>query len=234
METELRVNLDTALCRRFEMALQLNGESKENVVAALIKSYVVRVFAQEAAQYEDTTPSSTGQATDGLYGKALHRIPKWAKKTTQINHKIIRAYLQLAEKGVVTYNMLADYCGDRNNADVYVATFNSNFAQMKFDGEKSHGKVFEVNESGVITIWNHVASCLEEYKKYFLFHSTDVGYVNEFSQKNMGKTEMKGTGYLQHLYAMRCEKCGYEYHANGHDIFLKRCPNCQGGADTGK
>ena len=141
---------------------------------------------------------------------------------------------QLAEKGAVTYNTLADYCGDKNNADVYVATFNSNFAQMKFDGEKSHGKVFEVSESGVVTIWNHIASCLEEYKKYFLFHSTDVGYVNEFSQKNMGRTEMKGTGHLQHLYAMRCEKCGYEYHANGHDIFLKRCPNCQGGADTGK
>ena len=174
MESELRVNLDTELYRRFEMALQLNGESKENVVAALLKSYVVRVFAQEAAQYEDFSPASDGQATDGLYGKALHRIPKWAKKPTQINHKIIRAYLQLAEKGVVTYNMLADYCGDKKNADVYVATFNSNFAQMKFDGEKSHGKVFEVSENGVVTVWDYVASCLEEYKKDFLFHSTDV------------------------------------------------------------
>lgn len=234
METELKVNLDAALCKRFEMALQLNGESKENVVAALVKSYVVRVFAQEAAQYEDTSPANLGQATDGLYGKALHRIPKWAKKTTQINHKIIRAYLQLAQNGVVTHGMLAEYCSNRNNVDVYVPTFHSNFAQMKFDGEKSHGKVFEVSEKGEVTIWNHVASCIEEYKKYFLYHSTDVGYINEFSQKNMGKTEMQGTGHLQHLYAMRCEKCGYEYHANGHDIFLKRCPNCQGGADTGK
>ena len=234
MTTELKVDLDAALCQRFEMALQLNGESKENVVAALIKSYVVRIFAQEAAQYEAAVPAGGGPAADGLYGKALHRIPKWAMKASQINHKIIRAYLQLAEKGTVTYSMLADYCGDKNNADVYVATFNTNFAQMKFDGEKSHGKVFEVNENGVVTVWDYVANCLEEYKKYFLFHSTDAGYINEFFQKNMGRTNMKGTGYLQHLYAMRCEKCGYEYYANGHDIFLKRCPNCQGGADTGR
>ena len=32
----------------------------------------------------------------------------------------------------------------------------------------------------------------------------------------------------------KCQKCGHEYHANGSDIFQKKCPNCQGGIDTGK
>ena len=157
------------------MALQLDGDNKETVVSNLLKSYIARIFSQEAAQYECTAT----QEEDGTFGMAIRRIPKWAKKPTQINHKIIRAYFQLAEKGVVTYNMLADYCGEKNNSDVYVSTFASNFAQMKFDGEKSHGKVFEVDDYGVVTIWEPVEECLEKHKKYFLLRSTETNYIDK-------------------------------------------------------
>ena len=233
MNTELKVNIDLALYKRFEMALQLNGDDKEVIISDLLKSYVARIFAQEAAQYDSVSVNEEEQETDVTYGMAIRRIPKWAKKTTQINHKIIRAYFQLAEKGVVTYNALADYCGDTNNSDVYMSTFGSNFAQMKFDGERSHGKVFEVDENGVVTIWDHVADCLEKHKKYFLTHTTDTGYVNDWKQENIGKTDRMGTDHLQYLYKMKCGICGHEYLANGTDIFIKKCPNCQNGANTG-
>lgn len=71
-------------------------------------------------------------------------------------------------------------------------------------------------------------------EKFLELHATDAGYVNDLRQKNRGKTDRKGTGYGQTLYEMECLDCHHIYYANGHDIFLKRCPKCQGGADTGK
>ena len=230
---ELKVFIDDGLLKRFEMALQLNEESREEAIGTMLKTYVARTFSQEAATYESTQPSPAISNNDDNYGKALHRIPKWAKKTTQINHKIIRAYLQLAENGTVTFDMLARRCNNATeHPDVYVPTFNSNFAQMKFDGDKSHGKVFEVDDTGYVTIWFYVEDEIMRYKEKFLLYSTDYGFINKNRQKNIGKTNMKGTDYMQKLYKIQCQDCGYEYYANGSDIHLKKCPKCQGGAET--
>lgn len=59
--------------------------------------------------------------------------------------------------------------------------------------------------------------------------TTDVGYVNQNSQRNNGKTEYKGTDHNQWFYCMECLKCGHKYFANGSDIKIRKCPNCQGG-----
>lgn len=60
-------------------------------------------------------------------------------------------------------------------------------------------------------------------------NSTETGYVNKNSQRNNGKTNIPGTGNGQWFYDMECLKCGYKYHANGHDVWLRKCPKCQGG-----
>lgn len=59
--------------------------------------------------------------------------------------------------------------------------------------------------------------------------STEKGYVNDNNQRNNGKTDKPGTGNFQWFYAMECLNCGHNYYANGHDIWLRKCPNCQGG-----
>lgn len=59
--------------------------------------------------------------------------------------------------------------------------------------------------------------------------STKMGYINKNNQKNLGKTKLKGSGNQQFFYQMQCLHCGHEYLANGHDIWLRKCPNCQGG-----
>lgn len=59
--------------------------------------------------------------------------------------------------------------------------------------------------------------------------TTEIGYVNKNNQRNNGKTNIPGTGYGQWFYDMECLKCGHKYHANGHDIWLRKCPKCQGG-----
>ena len=59
--------------------------------------------------------------------------------------------------------------------------------------------------------------------------STDTGYVNKNNQRNNGKTDIPGTGNGQWFYDMECLECGHQYHANGHDVWLRKCPKCQGG-----
>lgn len=59
--------------------------------------------------------------------------------------------------------------------------------------------------------------------------STEAGYVNKNSQKNLGKTNKPGTDNNQWFYQMECQECGHQYYANGSDIWLRKCPHCQGG-----
>ena len=218
--------------RKFEMALQLTGENKDNVVDALLKAYIAKSFSQVASSYQGIMQNGN---TNSNFAKAIHKIPKWAGKPKLMTSRIIRAYLLLKkEKEIVSYSDLMKRCSDKENyPDEYVATFSNNFAQMKLDGEKTHGKVFEVNENGVVTLWEKVKETVMMNKEKFEGYSTAIGYVNKNGQKNLGATGEKGSDIWRNLYNMRCEDCGHEYYANGSDIHLKKCPLCQGGADTG-
>ena len=60
-------------------------------------------------------------------------------------------------------------------------------------------------------------------------NSTVPGYINKNNQQNMGGTGQEGTDHGQKLYQMKCLKCGFEYKANGTDIWQRKCPKCQGG-----
>ena len=59
--------------------------------------------------------------------------------------------------------------------------------------------------------------------------STEQGYVNQNDQRNAGCTQEPGTDYGQKFYRMTCLRCGHHYFANGTDIWLRKCPKCQGG-----
>ncbi len=218
------------LLRRFDVALQLTGENKEMVMESLMKAYIVQTFSQTASAYQ-TEQNNLGEH----FAKAAHKIPKWASKPMVIPSKIIRAYLKLLEQnGTVSYPELMLRCSDKENyPDEYVATFANNFAQMKFDDVKSHGKIFEVNSQQKVILWENIKEIIMLNKEKFTNHSTATGYINRNNQVNLGKTDQHGTDYGQWLYRMRCEHCLHEYYANGSDIHLKKCPVCQGGADTG-
>lgn len=67
---------------------------------------------------------------------------------------------------------------------------------------------------------------IEEHKPQA---STAAGYVNKNGQRNNGVTDKPGTDLNQMLYAMECLRCGKQYYTNGSDIWLRKCPACQGG-----
>lgn len=60
-------------------------------------------------------------------------------------------------------------------------------------------------------------------------NTTENGYINKNNQKNIGATGELGTDHMQKFYLMQCLNCGYEYRANGSDIWRRKCPKCQGG-----
>lgn len=238
MKREFILNIDEDILLRFNMALQLNNENCEEVCEAFMKRYFLESFSKEANAYrgKDMQDNPFSIPQENYFGKALNKISKWAKKPNQINHRIIKAFLMLSkELPFVTYNDLLKRCTDEESfPEVYATTFTNNFNQMKFDSEKSHGKIFEVDSSGVVTLWDYIENEIIRYEGDFMKgQSTALGYLNKNNQRNIGKTNEKGTDHCSVLYMMRCEDCGHEYFANSTDIHLKKCPNCQGGADTG-
>lgn len=59
--------------------------------------------------------------------------------------------------------------------------------------------------------------------------TTQIGYVNRNGQEVVRATDLPGTDHFQRIYVLRCRECGCEYGANGSDIWLRRCPQHQGG-----
>jgi hypothetical protein len=60
--------------------------------------------------------------------------------------------------------------------------------------------------------------------------TTQPGYVNRNDQIVIRATDLPGNDFGQYIYVMRCNPCGFEYGVNGSDIFQRKCPECQGGA----
>jgi hypothetical protein len=61
--------------------------------------------------------------------------------------------------------------------------------------------------------------------------TTQKDYVNKNGQKNLGTTGRPGTDHMQVVYRMQCGHCGHVYGANGSDIWQRKCPKCQEGAE---
>jgi len=59
--------------------------------------------------------------------------------------------------------------------------------------------------------------------------TTSIGYVNRNGQVVIRNTGSPGTDHGQTVYQLGCSHCGHVYGANGSDIHLRKCPNCQDG-----
>ena len=196
---QIQFNIDDNLAEKFEIALKLSGDDPNVLAEAFIREYLGKAFSEAADSYRapaqrtasprpaqqhrvlrDTASQSPArprpdherpQRPDFLseWGKAIHRIPRWARNPQQNNHKILKAFLELQkELGRVSIDALRRRCSDPvQHPDTYVPHFDNNYAQMKFDNGNSHGKVFEEN-NGYVTIWDRISDTLQRYRDYFL------------------------------------------------------------------
>ena len=59
--------------------------------------------------------------------------------------------------------------------------------------------------------------------------TTENGYQNKNGQVVVRPTGLQGSDHLQKVYVLKCGRCGFKYGANGSDIHIRLCPECQGG-----
>lgn len=171
MNASFQCNVDSALMEKFNIALALNKTTADIVIEELIRKYVSDSFTKASKAYRKPTQVPRKASNEATVDTciAIGRIPQWARKPNQINHKIIRAFFRLeAELGHVPLRELEKRCLDNAmHSDVYIPTFKSNYVQMKIDVPRSHGKVFEERDGDVV-IWDRVKDTLMEFKSYFV------------------------------------------------------------------
>ncbi|MDD2445398.1 MAG: hypothetical protein PHX09_01125 [Clostridia bacterium] len=135
-----------------------------------MRTYIAKSFERISQEYNPkaSKPISSGD----FFGKAEQRIPIWALKPDQYNHKIIRAYFTAVDvAGKATIAIMERLCSDKSHPELFVPTFKNNYSQMKIDSSKSHGKIFEDNGDKV-WIWSEVENTLMKYKSSFYNEGT--------------------------------------------------------------
>ena len=168
MDKSVTFTVDADVYEKFCIALNLTNETQDAAVESCMRWYIAKTFEKASQTYNlKSVERQNENANRDFYGKAIHRIPIWAVKPNQYNHKIIRAYFKaVAVSDRVTIDMIENLCSDMNNPKLYVPTFKNNYSQMKLDGPKSHGKVFE-DDGETVTIWREVEDTLMKYKSSF-------------------------------------------------------------------
>ena len=168
MDKNITFTVEADVYEKFCIALNLTNESKDVAIENYMRWYIAKTFEEASQAYNPkTVAKQIEDENKDYYGKAIQRIPVWALKPNQYNHKIIRSYFEaLKINGAATINMMEKLCSDKNNQELYVPTFKNNYSQMKLDGPKSHGKVFEDDGEHVV-IWHEVEDILMKYKSSF-------------------------------------------------------------------
>lgn len=168
MDKSVTFTVDVDVYEKFCIALNLTNETQDAAVESCMRWYIAKTFEKASQVYNPKSVARQNEdANKDFYGKAIQRIPVWALKPNQYNHKIIRAYFKAVDAtGRATIDMMERLCSDESNPELYVPTFKNNYSQMKLDGPKSHGKVFE-DDGETVTIWHEVEGTLMRYKSSF-------------------------------------------------------------------
>lgn len=168
MNKTITIPVDEDIYEKFCIALSLTKDDEHKAIEHCMKWYIAKSFEKASQTYNPNTKARPiEEIAADFHGKANQRIPSWAFKPMQFNHKIIRAYFKAEQAtGRVTIAELEKLCSNEAVPELYVPTFRSNYAQMKLDAPKSHGKVFE-DDGEAVTIWGEVKDTLMQYKEYF-------------------------------------------------------------------
>ena len=167
MQKNISFSVDSDVYEKFNMVLNLSGETVDDAGEACLRWYIAQAFGNASKEYTPRIAKQTDSGSKDFYGKALQRIPMWAMKPSQYNHKIIKAFFMAIDiAGEATLTMMERLCSDKERPDLFVPTFRNNYSQMKLDGPKSHGKVFE-DDGDRVWIWDEVEETLVKYKESF-------------------------------------------------------------------
>ena len=163
MVKKISIDVDDQVYDRFQAALKLTDKEEGAAIEEAMKAFIAQSFAEVIGEYQPSTDNARK-----YWGKDAKRIPRWACHNEQYNHKIIAAYFEAIRlDGKATLPRIEELCADKEQERFYVPTFRTNYAQMKADGPKTHGRVFEDNGFEV-WIWKEVADVMDAYSYAFI------------------------------------------------------------------
>ena len=168
MEKKISFTIEEDIYEKFCLALNLTKEEEAKAIETSLKWYIARTFEKVSLEYGPERKERTeGKGRGNFYAKAVKRSPVWAGRPEQYCHKIIRGFFLCEKKyGQVLLNELEAVCSQEEMPELFVPTFRNNYYQMKIDGAKTYGKVFE-DDGTTVRIWSEVEGILTEYRNYF-------------------------------------------------------------------
>lgn len=166
---ELACMVDGDSLELFEKILEIEEKTADQVINDFIRQYCMKGVNKIVNAREGWEEGQTMDRYSGSEPKALSRLALWARRPSQYNHRILRAFFQLqSEAGVVSHEALKARCGDKEkHPDTHVPLFHGHYASMKTDTGNSHGKIFEETD-GNVKLWHRVESEVNLYKGQFL------------------------------------------------------------------
>ncbi len=167
MSKKVSFFIDEDVYEKFLLAMDISKESEGEAIEMSMRWYIAKTFEKASHEYNPKKVSKSPEGVNDYYGKAIGRIPIWALKPEQYNHKIIRAYFTALDiAGSATISMMEQLCSEKVYPELYVPTFKNNYSQMKIDGAKSHGKVFE-DDGENVWLWSEIEDTLLKHKSSF-------------------------------------------------------------------
>lgn len=164
MKKNISINIDEETYKTFCVALDLSGQTQDEALEQSIHSYIAKTLGKVANSFQ--LKKSTKRSGNN-YEKAKNRIPIWANRKNQCNHKIIEAYFTALDRyGKVTLQNMEELCTVEFENPITVSSFKNNYASMKLDNGHSHGKIFE-DDGENVWVWKEIEPILMQYKKEF-------------------------------------------------------------------
>ncbi len=134
----------------------------DEVLEQLSISYIIpKTFEPSKQPHASVSPThkikTSKLSIDKEINKVKRKLNRWARRQTQINAKILNAFLELKRSG-------NKYITEKNIQDkLDIPTFIKNFPKMRNIAERNHGKIF-VEKNGCIEIWEPVSKFVSEYE----------------------------------------------------------------------
>ena len=162
MKKNISINIDEETYKTFRFALELSGQTQEEALMQSINSYIAKILGKVVNKVKNP------KKREGNYDeKAKNRIPIWANRKNQCNHKIIKAYFAALDRyGKATLEKMEELCTSKFDKPMSPSSFKNNYASMKLDNGHSHGRIFE-DDGNEVWIWKEIEPILMQYKEQF-------------------------------------------------------------------
>ena len=182
---EIKVSVNEDLYRRFAAACVLTGKDQQVVISEKIQEFVTATFVSEIFELN---VSVQGEAQiNGAQSKVETRIPLWAKRPEQHNHRILQAFFAVERDGMTTKERMKEFFLQNGYGTAW--QFDNNFASMRTNEGNSHGYVFScIND--IVTLTEEASSVAYKYRDSFLTGVTP-DTIAEHQEKNAASVQQR-------------------------------------------